>query len=254
MTFGALDVALLKIAVKATQSVAKSAKSAAKKAYLTQAESEAHELIGYADEALVFLEKPEGAELNEFQLSFGHRTALRTGCLIKIDEIEDIADDQTDCLVDADGISATRKRADDYRRIELYLRTLDDPQTEMPLESTGPLAPTDDGGVKAPELFDDQPIVGEGPFEGEGVQERRALPAPRPADDEIAEADFEIVEEDDDAGDPNDPTSAAWLAAELRDESIDDEIDDDSDDEEPYADDAAIDDDSDTPAAAPTEK
>jgi hypothetical protein len=213
LVFTPFERQLLKLASKETQSVAKSAKAAAKKAYLTEGESEAHELIGYAEEAVRFLDAPEGPNSDEVQLSFGHRTALRTGCLIMIGDIESIADEQTDCLVDADGISATRKRAEDYRRLEARLRTMDNPQTEIPLDTPStPPAPTDDAARVATDV-DDGPIIGEGPFDADAVRERLALSAPAvDLNADIPEAEIEELP----LGDPNDPTSDAWLDLPLR--------------------------------------
>jgi hypothetical protein len=217
LVFTPFERELLKLASKETQSVAKSAKLAAKKAYLTEGESEAHELMGYAEEAVRFLDAPEGPNNDEVHLAFGHRTALRTGCLIKIGDIESIADEQTDCLVDADGISATRKRAEDYRRLEARLRTMDNPQTEIPLDTPStPPAPTDDaarGATDAATDVDDGPIIGEGPFDADAVRERLALSAPAvDLNADIPEAEIEELPIDD----PNDPTSDAWLDVPLR--------------------------------------
>lgn len=216
MVFTPFERQQLKLASKEAQSVAKSAKAAAKKAYLSQGESEAHELMGYAEEAVRFLDAPDGPNGDEVQLSFGHRSALRTGCLILIDDIDGIADEQTDFLVDADGISATRKRAEDYRRLEARLRTIDNPQQDLPLDGANtPPAPSDEGAAAAAATVEpdaDGPIVGEGPFDAEGVRERLALPAPQPdLDPDIADAEFEVLD-----GDPSDPASDAWLNEPLR--------------------------------------
>lgn len=111
--FSPFDRQLLKIAAERASDAAKAAKNAAKKAYLTQAESEAHEMEGYADEAIRFLESPEaiaretaGEDASDeekaevVQLVFGHRAALRVGCLILIKDSQKIIDTQTEMFAD----------------------------------------------------------------------------------------------------------------------------------------------------------
>lgn len=202
MKFTPFERELLKLAGSEAQRVGKAAKAACKRAFLTEGESEAHNMIGYAEEAQHFLDKPDGKNKNEVQLSFGHRTALRTGCLIMIETVQHIAEDQVEALVDDDGVSSTKKREKDFRRLEARLRTVDEEQKDLGLESDDPDSP--DGGdgdaAATTETTGDAPegpLVGEGPFEGEGVAERLALPAPAVdlTQEEIEDADYEVIDE-----------------------------------------------------------
>ena len=202
MTFTVFEVELLKLAATETKTAAKAASGAASKAYLTEAQSAADELGGYAEEAVMFLEKPEE---DGCHLSFGHRTALRTGCLIKIKKIRGIVEDQQESLVDGDGIAATEKRVADYQRLESRLRKPDDPQTDLDLDSPTPTPSPTDGADDA-SLFDEDgfPIVGEGPFDAGAIRPLRMLPSAQPdeTEDDIPDA---VVDDDDiaidDAGD-----------------------------------------------------
>lgn len=207
MKFTPFERELLKLAGSEAQRVGKAAKAACKRAFLTEGESEAHNMIGYAEEAQHFLDKPDGKNKNEVQLSFGHRTALRTGCLIMIETVQHIAEDQVEALVDDDGVSSTKKREKDFRRLEGRLRSLDEEQKDLGLSEDNPDAPEggDDANAATPAAKTDDdhdgPLVGEGPFEGEGVTERLALPAPAVdlTQEEIEEADYEIIDESESA-------------------------------------------------------
>lgn len=200
---------LLKIAAKSASRAFKAAKSACGKAYLTQAESEAHGMEGYADEAVRFLENPEGIvqestdddateeeRRDVVKLVNGHIEALRTGCMIRINEIEDLMEDQTEIFADTD---STQERLKDFRRLESQLRGLNSPQADLfnkpAAESTAPTSDSD-----APEA--EQAEEPSGPFDASAVPERLALASGEPAAEEIPETDYEII--DDEAGDGSD--------------------------------------------------
>ncbi len=230
------DRSLLKIAAKSAVKAAKKCKSAAVAALLTEAESEAHAMEGYADEAVHFLDAPDGPDKDEVQLVHGHRAALRTGCLILIGELEDMEEDQTTVLIDADGITSTKRRADDFRRLESMLRGIEDPQAGLAMEPTTPNAPSPTDAPEAPtEPTSDE---AQGPFDAPAVPSPLALMSGEPvelvvpSEHEIADAEFEVL--DDDA--PPTPAAAA-LALEtetdlsdndLSDETLDAIIDDDT--------------------------
>jgi hypothetical protein len=241
--FTPFDRQLLKLAAESASAVAKTAKKAAQKAYLTEAESEAHAMEGYADEAIRFLNNPEGIvdesatddateeERKEaVQLMFGHRAALRVGCLILIKDAEALIEQQTEIFADADG---THARVKDFRRLESRLRGMNSDQTELPLP------------IKDPEAEDAEPQTDEapaedagpsGPFDAPPVSPPLALSAGTPVSAEIPEAEFEILEdgdddEEDDAQTVSAPMSSddvdAWLNEPLR--AAPDDASDDAD-------------------------
>lgn len=212
--FTPFDRQLLKLAAESAGMAAKACKKAAQKAYLTEAESEAHAMEGYADEAVRFLNNPEGiaeesagAEATEaekrevVQLMFGHRAALRAGCLIRIKDAEKIAEDQSEIFAATDG---TDERIKDFRRLESLLRGMNSDQGELPFRGKpdAPEAPGGDGA--ALETASEPPLADEplGPFDAPAAREPLALPAPiTPDDDEtdadhIADAEFEILDGD----------------------------------------------------------
>lgn len=205
LKLSSFDRALLKIAAKSAVAAAKACKKSAQKALLTEAESEAHAMEGYADEAVRFLDAPEGPDQDEVQLVFGHRTALRTGCLIRIGELEDMESDQTAVLIDADGVTSTQRRAADFRRLEGLLRGADDPQAELPLNAAAPApTPPPDGGD------DEASEVAQGPFDQPPVVAPLALSAGAPSNEpdsdlsDVADAEFEVLDDaDDDSDDTN---------------------------------------------------
>lgn len=161
--FSPFDRQLLKIAAERASDAAKAAKNAAKKAYLTQAESEAHEMEGYADEAIRFLDAPEaiaretaGEDASDdekaevVQLVFGHRAALRVGCLILIKDSQKIIDSQTEMFADTTG---QHERLKDFQRLEARLRGMNSDQEELPLDTPTPDTaadtPADDAQIDA---------------------------------------------------------------------------------------------------------
>ncbi|GAB1345038.1 hypothetical protein [Gemmatimonas sp.] len=226
--FTPFDRQLLKIAAERACDAAKAAKNAAKKAYLTQAESEAHEMEGYADEAVRFLDSPEaiaretvGEDASEaekaevVQLVFGHRAALRVGCLILIKDSQKIIDSQTEMFADTTG---QHERLKDFQRLEARLRGMNSEQEELPLATapaaTEPTAPADEDQITAD--------LETGPFDAPATPARLALPSGQPTESDIPEADFEIVSDDPDAA-ADAPGNEAFALDE--DEEHDDEDD-----------------------------
>lgn len=223
--FTVFDRQLLKIAAKSANRAFKSAKSAASKAYLTQAESEAHEMEGYADEAVRFLENPEGiveestdeeapeTERREVvKLVHGHIEALRTGCMIRIAEIEDIVKDQTEIFADTD---STQERLKDFRRLESRLRGMNSEQED--LFNKPAATQTTDVSDLSEEAAPDEDLPS-GPFDADAIPERLALPSGDAPAEDIPEADYEIV----DAADPEDDAESevAEQTAPLTDEEV----------------------------------
>ncbi len=207
--FSPFERQLLKLAAESAGDAAKRAKKAAQSAYLTEAESEAHSMEGYADEALRFLNNPEGIAAESagedatpdeqrevVQLMFGHRAALRVGCLIRIKEAEKITEAQSEIFADSDG---TEARIKDFRRLESLLRGMNSDQGELPFRTKPetPEGPDGAGAATAPAEGDGEDEGPEGPFDAPAIRAPLALSAPIELEDdeeEISDADFEILD------------------------------------------------------------
>jgi hypothetical protein len=240
--FTPFDRQLLKLAAESASAVAKTAKKAAQKAYLTAAESEAHEMEGYADEAIRFLNNPDGIveesatddateeERKEaVQLMFGHRAALRVGCLILIKDAEGLIEKQTEIFADSDG---THERVKDFRRLESRLRGMNSDQTELPLPIKDPDAAPSEAAADEDAEITDGPL---GPFDAPPVAAPLALGSGTADPIDIPDAEFEILDDEDDEDDDTPTVSApmssddvdAWLNEPLRttpDENVDDDL------------------------------
>jgi hypothetical protein len=221
--FPPFDIQLLKLAAERASTVAKAAKKAASNAYLTEAESEAHELEGYADEAVRFLDNPNREPTGDddagsvVELATGHRRALRVGCLILIKESEKIIDKQEEMFADTDGQG---RRMTDFKRLEQRLRSELDPQQELPMDEPKPDADSADA-----EETDEEVQAEGGPFDAPSVSPRLSLMSGESGAEspEIPDADFEFLDDDDD-----DDETGAPLSLVPDDENADETSDDDA--------------------------
>lgn len=211
---------LIKAAAEAKK-LYKSVKSAATKAFMTEEESAAYAMEGYADEAIVFLKNPiaatkadaersdqdgdgDGEKRAITELMFNHKVALRTGLLAMIAEAEDnIEEQQATFFADPSGME---QRLKDLRKLEWRLRGQTAEQTELPDEPDAVETAEADADVSAEEA----PPEDQGPFDAPPVPAPLALP-PGPRDpltndlpDDIPEADFEILGAIDGAAMPSD--------------------------------------------------
>lgn len=251
--FSAMQRSLLELAADRATAAFKAAKNAAKKAFLTEAESEAHTMEGYAAEAKRFLangtnianESAEADATEEekaqiVELVFNHRAALRVGCLIMIKEMENNVSEQSEFFVSPEAMEA---RLRDVRKLENKLRTMNSDQAEFDIEddppateTSSPVSVADDEASDTHEIFDDdlyaapmrEPLaLGAGAIEEAdfevlsdddlvelGVAQDDPSADAEPEDEH--EEDAELVGQSAEAGDPNDPTSDAWLAEPLR--------------------------------------
>lgn len=123
------DVAILRTAGEMAKKAGEAAAKACKKADLTEEESAAAALAGYAEEALLFLDRRQHGTVELWE---GHKRALRTGCRLFFDECTKIHQKQVELDI---GTSETDERAQEIRRV--FTRVLKAPAAQLDIADDG---------------------------------------------------------------------------------------------------------------------